>query len=43
MVGDYFCNPKTGGGGGGGCALQIEVDRDQENIFHFELCVNKVY
>ena len=22
-------------------ALQIEVARDQENIFHFELCVNK--
>ena len=26
----------------GGCALQIKVARDQENIFHFELCVNKV-
>ena len=24
------------------CALQIKVARDQDNIFHFELCVNKV-
>ena len=32
-----FCYPKTGG-----CALQIRVARDQENIFHFELYVNKV-
>ena len=22
----------------GSCALQIKVARDQENIFHFELC-----
>ena len=49
MLRDYFCYPKTGGGGGGGggggrgdCALQIKVARDQESIFHFELCVNKV-
>ena len=26
----------------GGCSLQIKVARDQDNIFHFELCVNKV-
>ena len=26
----------------GGCALQIKVARDQENIFQFELCVNRV-
>ena len=32
MLGDYFRYPKTGG-----CALQIEVARDRENIFHFEL------
>ena len=25
-----------------GCVLQIKVARDQENIFHFELCVDKV-
>ena len=24
------------------CALQIKIARDQENIFHLELCVNKV-
>ena len=28
-------------GRGGGGALQIKVARDQENIFHFELNVNK--
>ena len=37
MLGDYFRYPKTGGGGGGGCAIQIEVARDRENIFHYEL------
>ena len=37
MLGDYFCYAKQEG-----CALQIKVARDQENIFHFELCVNKV-
>ena len=38
ILGDYFViNPKTGG-----CALQIKVATDQENIFHFELSVNKV-
>ena len=31
-----FCYPKTGG-----CALQFKAARDQENIFHFEFCVNK--
>ena len=25
-----------------GCALQIKVARYQDNIFHFDLCVNKV-
>ena len=25
----------------GGCALQIKVAKYQENIFDFELCVNK--
>ena len=43
MLGDYFVILKQGGGGGGGgCALQIKVAGNQENIFHFELCVNKV-
>ena len=37
IFGDYFCYSKTGG-----CALQIKIARDKENIFHFELCVNKV-
>ena len=37
MFGDYFRYPKTGG-----CALQIEVARDQENIFNFELCANMI-
>ena len=32
MLGDYFVMLKQEG-----CA------RDQDNIFHFELCVNKVY
>ena len=31
-----------GGGGGGGGSLHIKVARDQENIFHFEFCVNIV-
>ena len=26
----------------GGCAVQIKIARDQDNIFHFEFCVNKV-
>ena len=26
----------------GNCALHIKAARDQENTFHFELCVNKV-
>ena len=37
MLGDYICYPKTGG-----CKFQIKVARDQENIFDFEFCVNKV-
>ena len=37
-VGDFFVIPKQGSV----CALQIKVARDQENVFHFELCVNKV-
>ena len=38
MFGDYFCYILKQGG----CALQIKVDRDQENIFHFELYVNNI-
>ena len=26
----------------GVCALPIKISRDRENIFHLELCVNKV-
>ena len=37
MLEDYFCYPKTGG-----LLISTKVARDQENIFHFELCVNKV-
>ena len=37
MFGDYFAILKQGG-----CALQINVARDQENIFRFELCVDKI-
>ena len=44
LIGDnFFVNLKQGGGGGGGgCALQFKVAMDQENIFNFLLCVNKV-
>ena len=37
MLGDFFVILKQGG-----CALQIKIARDRENIFHFELCVDKV-
>ena len=37
MLGDYFCYVKQEG-----YVLQIKVARDQENIFHFELYVDKV-
>ena len=46
MLGDCFCYHRArgggGGGGGGGGSLHIKVARDQENIFHFEFCVNIV-
>ena len=34
-------SPIHRGVGGGGVTLQIKVVEDQENIFNFELCVNK--
>ena len=37
MLGDYFCYSETGA-----CELQIKIARDQENIFHFTLRVNKI-
>ena len=37
MLGDYFVILKQGG-----CVLQINVAKDQENIFHFELYVNMI-